>query len=134
MFREAGKDSKDYRFVYDSWLKSLWPQHQSIQDYWECQKWLIDAILDRSHVLLACDEVDSKVIFGYAVYDDDMVHWVYVKHPLRRHGLASRIVDQIPHHSKFFHSHETRHGKFLKKKYNSILDPYVAAREARRDR
>jgi hypothetical protein len=127
VFRHANES--DMKFVFDAWLKSLWPHRQSIKDYWVCQKWLVNAILSNSTVLLACDKVDPTVIFGYAVFDSDAVHWIYVKHPLRRMGLASRIVDEIPHISKFFHTHETPHGMRLIKKYGSRLDPYVAIRE-----
>lgn len=127
-FRVAESDA-DFKFIYDSWLKSLWPHRQYIDDYWTCQKWLIDHILDHSTALICCDKADPFVIFGYAIFDTQYTHWVYVKHPLRKMGLADELIDQIPPQSKFFYTHETPRGAKLAKKYGSRLDPYVAVRE-----
>ena len=45
-----------------------------------------------SRVTVACDPSDPSVIWGFCVARERTLHWVYVKFPFRRFGLARQLV------------------------------------------
>jgi GNAT superfamily N-acetyltransferase len=62
----------------------LYSQHQSI----------LKKILDRSLVLIASDPEEEDHVFGYCVFEEGCLHWVYVKKDLRRMGLGSYLISR----------------------------------------
>lgn len=122
-------DKRAVSFIIDSWTRSLWPLFQYIPNFKELQHVRIFNILLHSDILLICDKDDTDVIFGYAVWEHDVIHWVYVKHHFRKQGLCKQLLLQIPVSAKFMHSHETRHGKrFIIDKINSRYNPFFLER------
>lgn len=53
---------------------------------------VINALLMRSNVVVACLESDPDVILGYAVIEGSRLHWVYVKKHRRRMGIAASLI------------------------------------------
>ena len=62
----------------------LYSVHQSI----------LKKILDRSLVLVASDPEEEDHVFGYCVFEEDCLHWVYVKKDLRRMGLGTYLISR----------------------------------------
>lgn len=81
--------------------------------YYPDQEALIKTILGRSYVVVACSGDDPDQIFGYLVTEeqgpDICFHWLYIKYPFRRIGLArgllNAVIDNATPGTKFFASH-----------------------------
>jgi len=53
---------------------------------------ILKKILDHSLVLVASDPEEDDHVFGYCVFEEDCLHWIYVKKDLRRMGLGSYLM------------------------------------------
>lgn len=93
------KESKDEPFIYNSWLQSNKSRHPNIpsSDYYSLYKKIIADVLYKSIVVIACDPQDPEFIYGYAVIrpidDVKIIHYVYVKKPFRRFGVAKKMLE-----------------------------------------
>ncbi len=108
----------DKNFILSSWLKSYRPSCPVVSDetFFREQKSLILRLLEDTNVLLACDPVDPGVIWGYLVASSDgqgfgVAHYVYVKHSLRRFGIARALLAQAGILAGFETSHLTDTGR-----------------------
>ena len=54
---------------------------------------VIDHLLTISTIKVACLDDDEVVILGYAVFDRDNIHYVFVKEAFRRLGIAKRLIE-----------------------------------------
>lgn len=97
VLREA-RDS-DKAFLISSWLRSFAASKLALladsDAYFQGYRPLVEAALSRSRVLVACQKADPDAIVGWvAVEPGDVprLHYVYVKHPFRRFGIAKRLV------------------------------------------
>lgn len=111
-------EPSDVHFVLSSWLKSYRPSCPLVSDevYFREQKRLILHLLEDTSVVLACDPVDPGVIWGYlvgAAHPDGfgVVHFVYVKHALRRFGIARALLAHAGILAGFEASHLTETGR-----------------------
>lgn len=100
VFREA-RDS-DTAFLISSWLRSFAASKLALMAdsdaYFQGYKLLVEAALSRSRVLVACQKADPDAIVGWvAVEPGDVprLHYVYVKHPFRRFGVARRLLSPL---------------------------------------
>lgn len=91
----------DFNFIISTWLRSF--KHASyfakrIQNaiFYRFHHNLCTRLLARSQVFVACDRVDPNVIYGWLVTEkfegNDVVHYVYVKAPFRRMGIAATLL------------------------------------------
>lgn len=99
----------------DSWLKpakkdSRLGRSVSYRVFQKWQRLLIEALLVRSTVTVACAEEHADTVLGYLVHEatpvGQVVHWVFVKDSHRELGLARLLLSTLPTHD-FFYSHET---------------------------
>jgi len=101
LLREA--NSEDIKFIFNSWLRSY---KSSIVNkrinpdsfYFEHHK-IIEKILKRGKVVVACEESDHSSILGYAAGEKTegvfILHYVYVKHPFRKLRIADATVSKL---------------------------------------
>ena len=92
--------SEDINFVYSTWLRCY--KHDSpITKYTkrdlffgEHQK-LLDHILTKKEttVVVAVDENDEDLIFGFLAYEPKIIHFCYVKEPFRKMGIARQLIE-----------------------------------------
>lgn len=110
----------DYPVVMDSWLKShqkhshngvrrmkwlrcgcgtknetpypLSPVKSDV--YFEEQRWLINALLENSQLLIACLDDDDDQVFGWVCYAPSVLHYIYVKVPYRKMGVGRLMLDE----------------------------------------
>jgi hypothetical protein len=79
-------------FLFSSWLKSYRNapavRQMGNEDYFRHQALVIEAILPVASVTLAVDPEDESVIWGFVVWEGPVLHYLYVKHLLRQHGIA----------------------------------------------
>lgn len=91
---------KDVPFVTNSWLKSFRGSGEAhrIKNtfYFSDGHKVLEEIIPQSVVVVLCDRVDPNQILGYlcyTMYDTCMVlHYVYLKAPFRKMGLASQLI------------------------------------------
>lgn len=102
----------------DSWFSQI-PKSLFMNNY----KQILEAILARSVVKVACDIKDPDTIFGYSVLSKDYqtIHWVFVKAAFRKQGIGKSLLPQYP----TFVSHLTALGKSLLSKFTDcVFNPF----------
>ena len=113
-------DSGDRDLVSHSWLHSygndkktkrirnhIFWQFLDRKVFFGIYNHIIDRILERSYVLIACDPTNSSEIMGWVCFEkvnDDVnthltknviVHYIYVKEPFRHFGIAHKLWDAV---------------------------------------
>ena len=93
--------SDDISFIYATWLNSQ--KYDSTIGlsttktiFFEQYRTVIDHILAKedTKVLIACDKQDPNTIFGYLVYEPDVLHYVVVKEAFWSLGIATTLFEQ----------------------------------------
>jgi GNAT superfamily N-acetyltransferase len=118
---------EDENFLFHSWLKTYFDalmdmkQAQGMRSdvYYQGQHKRIEGLLARGSTLVACNSEDESQIYGWINYEDltdggVILHFVYVKQPFRRVGIAKRLIE-IAKYSKreVFYTHKTPFTKDL---------------------
>lgn len=100
-FRPA--NAGDMAFVYDSWIKcwreSPWAGVVRNNDIYEVTRSVIQDLLARgAKIEVACARHDETRILGWActerIPNGFVAHFVYIKDPFRRRGLASELLER----------------------------------------
>lgn len=119
----------DESFYYSSWLKSF--RDASLVSgisntvYYSRFHDLIENLLNDplTAVVVACSPDDPEQIFGYCVATiadtGNVLHWVYIKHPFRKFGIARDMVGKV---SPVVHTTKARPSAALG---NSVYDPFA---------
>jgi hypothetical protein len=67
--------------------------------FYDLYKPQVQDLVGKSQILIACYKNDHDLIYGYVVYEklDDILilHWVNVKLPFRRMGLAKLMLKEL---------------------------------------
>ena len=104
----------DKNFIYRSWLQSY--KHDSPMTvfigrdfFFKIQQKIVDTIFSRddTKTIIACDENDEEIIFGFLVYQPKIIHYVYVKEPFRKLGIATTLLKELGNVENFQGSHFT---------------------------
>lgn len=132
MFKTRKKTDADTAFIYNSWLKSYRNRHEDVRTevYYQMQSAVIDKLLASAEVSLACNPDNHDEIYGYVVYEQlpttNIIHYVYVKHYLRKSYIAKQLVEHALDLSKTtFVSHTPHHADSLLDKYKLIYNPFL---------
>ncbi len=124
----------DFNFIAHSFLRSQRGSREARamidSVYYPAFKERLETMLRISKVHVICAEADLDQIAGYLltskIADWDVLHYVYVKHPFRRLGLAK---DALTHVLKGFGerpticTHLPKNWPSLAEKYKLIFDP-----------
>jgi DNA-binding CsgD family transcriptional regulator len=99
----------DLEFIYSSWLKSygyyctaeLCKHDTFFKEYPK----VIDYILDQPNIniTIACKSDDAETIFGYAVSQPEILHWVFVKQVFWGLGVARDLVGDLDQYKYYTH-------------------------------
>lgn len=85
----------DEGFVYSSWLKSYRdaPAMSGISNtiYYANVHGIIENVLKTAKVIVACNDEDPQLIYGYIVYEPGTVFYGYTKHSFRGLGIAKSL-------------------------------------------
>jgi hypothetical protein len=117
----------DANFVFSTWLKGLrfgnpWFGLIDSKIYYATYHKVIEALLGKTTIKVACLKEDPGVILGYAVYHGTRLDWVHVKKSWRNIGLAK---DLVPKEITSV-SHVTEIGRnIIKKRGNIVFDPFT---------
>lgn len=119
--------SSDEAFVFHSWLKTYFDalidmkMTNGIRSdvYYKGQHNRVAGLLKRGNTLIACNSEDDDQIYGWLNFEDTeddgvILHFVYVKQPFRKMGIAKRLIE-IAKYSKgeVFYTHKTQFTKNL---------------------
>ncbi len=126
-FREPSK--ADYNFIASSWLKSFRKFEPKVDSdvYYKHHNRLIDSIMARSKVIIACNENDNEQVFGYIVYEESpisIVHYTYVKEAYRKMGIAKALSRAAHITDVFVFTHLTHASYTVFKDKKSYYNPY----------
>lgn len=134
MFSIRQSNLNDINFVYATWLRS-YKDFSPISKYIERQSFfpsyqrILDKLLSRDQikVMIACDENDSELIFGYVAFEPGIVHFIYVKEPFRKMGIAKKLCSHIPDFNQCKASHLTYYllDLWTAKKTNIQFNPFL---------
>lgn len=125
--RKATDD--DLRFVRDSWFESYrrggFAPEIGFDLFAPGQRNLIHELTSNSaNIRVAFPVHEPTEILGWVCWNDETVHFVYVKNGYRKMGVATGLLDL--HKSAKFYSHQTRAGVQLAKKRQLRFNPYAA--------
>ena len=117
--------------VYATWLRSyeassLAAKHIPRDVFFAEHHKVIDRVLGRgASVRVAALPDEPDVILGWAVTEGPVVHYVYVKPPFRKHGMATALLADAPR--PFTFSHWTHVLRDLHPKMTGcVYNPYLA--------
>lgn len=131
LFRTRRLLPEDVPFLYNSWLKSYRdsPTVQSISNtvYYAEQHKLIERLLQapEAKAVVACNPEDPTQIYGYIVYQPDVLHWVYVKHTFRGAGIARMLVAEAGLSAKLIYTHRVKNSERLVGERDATYNPYL---------
>lgn len=100
--------------------------------YYDAQHKLIEALLKRCTVLVACSTTDNTQLMGYVVVEhiDDVpvLHYAYVKHAFRGLGIATLLLTSAEVTGSGFYTHRTDSAIriFDKQQSGLVYNPYLA--------
>lgn len=125
---------EDYNFISNSYLKSYRnAPGVSILDnsiYYDEFKKRLDYLLLNTECIVACHVDDPDQIFGYRIGSKPIIHYVYVKWPFRRLGIAKQLLaDYNLGNGATVVTHQPRGWSKLAEKYRLIFDPRYAISE-----
>lgn len=115
------KRDSDTNFILNSWLLSYRTSNgfprMSKRDYYAIHEPKFKRILSQSTVCIACPQDDADALVGYCVFrEPSTLHWVYVKYPYRKLGIAKMLLNKSVEKPLAF-THYTRSVEFMDKKY-----------------
>jgi hypothetical protein len=133
-FKLRAATQADVAFIFNSWLKSF-KNANAVRGilppvYFEFQHKVIEALLQRANVQVACNPAAENEIWGYAVYETvegvSVLHYAYVKELYRGLGVYRALVAGLGDGG--FYTHETSAFSGLRKKATQkwIYNPYLA--------
>jgi ribosomal protein S18 acetylase RimI-like enzyme len=127
---------EDVSFIFNSWLKSFRDSGflcRAVPNtiYFQNHHKIIQKILKRSVINIACNPQDLSQIYGYVIgeYIDNIfvLHYIYVKHSFRKMGVARQLYNTFNHDTGNASccSHLTKMTEKFLPKYNLVYHPYV---------
>lgn len=107
-FRMPTQD--DVAFIASSWVRSnklAVDQDIDHASYYHSYRELISRKLKSGlKIIVACSPEDNDFIMGFMVYDDNVIHYTYVRYSLRRQGLAKSMLNKIKSNDIEYISHK----------------------------
>jgi len=101
--------SSDMAFVTNSWLKSfrssgLFCQLVPNDIYYQQHHKILEHLIPRGLLLVLCNLEDPDQILAWALAEKQsdilILHYVYVKHSLRKNGLMNALLGELEKHEK----------------------------------
>lgn len=95
LYRVRALEPGDRGFVAQNWGRSVWASGggdlpKDLFDHWH--RLLVDALLDRAEVALACSTTRASVLYGFAVGEPGYLHYTYIVDELRGRGVARELI------------------------------------------
>lgn len=122
------KPDTDTNFILKSWLttfKNTGPAVSRMldQEYFDVYQKIVKNILNYATTTICCDSEEPDVIWGYIVYSDQAIHYVYTKETFRNLGVATHLISKTDLDHYTHYTHGVRH--LLKKYPQLIYNPFL---------
>lgn len=88
----------DVPYIVETWVKAYRHSDRARDAgsaYLRGQQALIRSILYRAAVVVACLDSDPDAIVGFAVTERNTVHYVHVRRPFRKSGIAKTLLGNL---------------------------------------
>jgi hypothetical protein len=88
----------DRNFVIDSWVRSYRGSTSALipeSIYFDSQRRLINALLERCQITIAGFDEDPDTILGWACTSSSAIHYVWVRPQFRKQGIAKAMLAQF---------------------------------------
>jgi GNAT superfamily N-acetyltransferase len=87
----------DGNFVRDSWKRGMRKMYPQVSEYkfYEWAEAHVSKLIAQHGVHIACDPDDENYILAWACVGEGQIHFIYVKHPLRGAGVATRLLGKL---------------------------------------
>lgn len=90
-------DADDAAFIFSYWLRdhferSAFAKGIAKSTYMALHHVVLERIIARSVVHIACDASDPTVIFGFICTEGETLHYIHVKRAFRRLGVAKALL------------------------------------------
>lgn len=128
---------EDIHFILHSWLKRYRDAIRArfIPDkvYYSVQHDVITKIFSQTGLVIrvAVNPEDENQIYGYVVAEVSpllpqvkFLHWIYVKGPFRRFGVAKALLASLPDLEHVHYTHRTRWVDDLNKENTWLHNPH----------
>lgn len=131
LFKVRAVQTADVPFLYNSWLKSYRdsPSVTSIPNtlYYAGQHAVIEKLFETPDVetVIACNPEDEGQIYGYVVAAPGVLHWLYVKHTFRGHGVGKMLLAEMGLSKEFFYTHRVKNSDRLVGDRHAVFNPYL---------
>ncbi len=129
----------DRSFIFSSWLKSFrhspFAKPMTNTVYFEAHHAVIDDLINRSQLVIACNPEDQTQIYGYIVAEVIngifTVHYTYVKHTYRKLGIANLLLSAFDRDPSLLacYTHHTYFAERIANSKNLLYHPYLIAPE-----
>lgn len=132
--------AEDRGFVVKPWLQELrrssTTRYVSDSVFFQQHGRLVQKLLARASVDLACDPADDQHFYGFVAHEpgvaehaEPVIHWLYVKMAFRQLGLGRSLLAHVTHGGRAIASHATDMlmgpMRAVIEKYGITYDPYV---------
>lgn len=116
----------DHNAIYKAWLAHAYYDNEMFRLmphplFRQRYAPVLDRIISQATVKVACLIEDADAIVGFAVYRGDVLHFVAVKKPWRKLGVATALVPA----GISTYTHVTTIGKAISRKKKWVFDPFV---------
>ena len=114
----------DVNFILSTWLKSYYEAMKFYSSgsirvpfpwgdvYFQGHQEKIKKLLESASCLVCNAPDEEDQIIGYIVFDEDSLHYCYVKQVYRKMGVAKELRSKI---IPRYYSHATTHAKYITK-------------------
>ena len=126
---------EDVNFIFSSWLRnyraSEMTRPMSNEVFYAEQHRLIEALILKSKVVIACNNNDPSQMYGWICAGETdgifTLHYIYVKHAFRRMGIAKMLIEACGHTgaSAGIYTHHTFPMTLWANRYLLLFQPYV---------
>lgn len=131
-FQIRPRKATDLNFILATFSKSMKIESSlgrscSAEVFFKGFQKVVDYILERSEILVACEVHDENTILGYLVFEKpDLIHYAYVRPTLHKLNIAKDLIKlAFPEAKSLRFSLSTNSSKEISKKYPELTcDPF----------
>ncbi len=96
-YRVRAMVAGDMNYIRSSWMRSSCSSKlaraMGVEHYRRDVRGLVEMLLTRASVLVACSDQDDATLLGWLAYERPaIVHYAYVREELRRNGVATAML------------------------------------------
>ena len=117
----------DKAFVYSTWLRGLFYANDFYNQiersaFFGNYPKVLDSIISKSAINIACDSEDNDVILAYVVLQNETLHYCYTKAAWRLKGLQKALLSVNP---PKYCTHITPIGNDMRLARNIVFNPFL---------